>query len=174
MSRKSVSPSLPDEEPAGAIEEELYEALCDFDEDGFVSAPPPNSVKGAGGFSSGNGGITQHYEKKIKIANAVKKLRKLLGEYIAEQNTGKPFLPLSLPVKAPGVAIEAVYGVLWDYDEDGFVSEPPPKPLLEPWGFPSGNGGIAQHYEKKIKIAKAVEKLRKLIGEYVAEKNNRI
>lgn len=70
-------------EPTGTIEE-LYEALLNFNEDGFTAAPPPKQVSENNPFSPSRGKLSRHAEKKVSIVKTVEKLKKIIREYIAE------------------------------------------------------------------------------------------
>jgi hypothetical protein len=79
------------------------------------------------------------------------------------------FLNPGLSGGKPTGTIEDVYEALKNFDEDGFMAAPPPKPVLESAAYPPQRGKIAQHGEKKAAIVKTARKLLKLIREIVAE-----
>lgn len=70
-------------EPTGTIEE-LYEALLNFNEDGFTAAPPPKHLTDENIFSPSRGKVAKYGEIKAAIVKAVRNLKKKIREYNAE------------------------------------------------------------------------------------------
>lgn len=70
--------------PTGTLEE-MYEAILNFDEDGFTAAPPPKPFPVLNPFAPQRGEIARDIQEKAAIVKAWEKLKRLAGAYLRKE-----------------------------------------------------------------------------------------